>query len=206
MKVTGWVLGMVQTNCYCIYNEGEENALIVDPGAKGDYIIKKLDEKGLKAQAILLTHAHFDHIGAVETLVRKYDCSIYACDKEKEIALSSELNLSSKLIKKIVLKDVTFLPDGSEISEGSLKCRLIATPGHTEGSCCYYFEREGVLFTGDTLFCGSVGRTDLPTGSSSTLVRSIREKIMVLPDDTACFPGHGEPTSIGTERAINPFI
>lgn len=206
MKVTGWVLGMVQTNCYCIYNEGEENALIVDPGADGDMIIEKLDGKGLKVKAVLLTHAHFDHIGGVEALVKKYGCKVYACEDEKDIVCSGDLNLSATFGERMVLGDVTYLPDGYEINEGSLKCRLIATPGHTKGSCCYYFESEGILFTGDTLFCGSVGRTDFPTGSASTLVRSIREKLLILPDGTACFPGHGESTSIGTERAVNPFI
>ena len=206
MRVTGWVLGAVQTNCYCVYNEGEDSAVIIDPGDNGDIIGKRLEDKGLKAGAILLTHSHFDHIGGVKELVTLFNCPVYACEDERELCESAELNLSLEFGRGLTLENVTYLPDGHEIDACGLKCTLIETPGHTKGSCCYYFRDEDILFTGDTLFFSSVGRTDFPTGSSSTLVRSVKEKLLVLPDDTVCYPGHGEATTIGTERSGNPFI
>ena len=131
---------------------------------------------------------------------------VYALDEEQDVCEDTHNNCTDQIGRLYTVKCNKYLPDGAEIDIEGIKCKLIATPGHTHGICCYYFDDENMLISGDTLFECSVGRSDLPTGSEATLIRSIREKLMCLPDDVKVYPGHGDTTTIGFERENNPFI
>lgn len=200
------VLGMCQTNCYFVYREGSEEAIVFDPADKGEYIYEGLKNNGFRIAAICLTHGHFDHIWGVEKLKELSGVKVYAYEGEKEVCESVSLNVSKSAGRACSIVPDLLLKDGEQIKEAGMQCRLIATPGHTKGSCCYYFEEAQLLISGDTLFQESVGRTDLPTGSMSTLVRSIQEKLLLLPEETKVYPGHGEMTTIGHEKQYNPFL
>ena len=216
--VGSMLLGMVQTNCYFVFKEdghdhtkGAEHTeltpcVFFDPADNGKLIYEELTSRGFKVDAIYLTHAHFDHIGGVDDLKRLSGAKVYAYENEKRLCEDPEYNLSVDYGMNLTVKPDEFLSDGAECEAAGLKFRLIATPGHTEGSCCYYFEDDKILISGDTLFEGSVGRTDFPGGSMSTLVRSCHEKLFVLPDDTVVYPGHGGYTTIGDEKMYNSFL
>lgn len=206
LKIACMTMGACATNCYFAYRDGSEDVIVFDPADRGGDIYRAITGKGFKIGAILLTHGHFDHIWGAQELRAASGAKIYAYEKEQPLCESAELNVSKQAGRACTVKANRYLKDGEEIAVGEMKCRLIATPGHTAGSCCYYFEEDAKLISGDTLFCQSVGRTDLPTGSMSDIVRSIGEKLMVLPDDVKVYPGHGETTTIGFERENNPFL
>ena len=206
LKIGRMVIGSVQTNCYFVYREGSNDVIFFDPADKGDYIYEALKEKGLSVKGILLTHGHFDHIWGCNRLRELSGAPIYAYEEEKALCENAATNVSEQVGRPYTVIPDRYLKDGEEITIAGMACRLIATPGHTVGSCCYYFEEAGMLIAGDTLFEESVGRTDLATGSAGTLVRSIKEKLFILPDDTRVYPGHGDITTIGHEKQYNPFI
>ncbi|MCI8615300.1 MAG: MBL fold metallo-hydrolase [Lachnospiraceae bacterium] len=206
LKIGRIMLGICQTNCYFVYREGSSQALVFDPADKGDYIYNGLKEKGFTVAAILLTHGHFDHIWGVEALKELSGVKVYAYEEEREVCENASVNVSKGAGRPCIVQADTYLKDGEEKTIEGISFKLLATPGHTKGSCCYYFEDDKILISGDTLFQESVGRTDLPTGSMSTLVRSVKEKLMPLPEDVRVYPGHGEATTIGYEKQYNPFI
>ena len=206
LKIGRIVLGMCQTNCYFVYEEGNSQVMLFDPADKGDYIYNGLKSKGFSVEAILLTHGHFDHIWGVEKLKELSGAKVYAYEEEKALCEDASLNVSRGAGRACTVKADQYVKDGEEISAAGVACKLLATPGHTGGSCCYYFEADKILISGDTLFQESVGRTDLPTGSMSVLVRSIKEKLLPLPEDVKVYPGHGEETTIGHEKKYNPFL
>lgn len=206
LKIGKMVLSVCATNCYFIYHEGQNKVILIDPADRGEYIYSALKEKGFEVDTILLTHGHFDHIWGGAKLRQLSSAKIYALDKEEPLLMSSDMNVSEMAGRACTLKCNDFFVDGQELDILGFKIKVIATPGHTAGSCCFYFEDEGLLISGDTLFEASVGRTDFPTGSSSELIRSIKAKLMVLPDDTVVYPGHGGPTTIGDEKLNNPFF
>ncbi|MDY2700259.1 MAG: MBL fold metallo-hydrolase [Lachnospiraceae bacterium] len=206
LKIGRIVMGICQTNCYFVYEEGRTDVIVFDPADKGDYIYQALKEKGFLVKAILLTHGHFDHIWGVEKLKELSGAKVYAYEGEKEVCESASVNVSKNAGRACEIKADEYVRDGEEITVAGISCQLLATPGHTKGSCCYYFEKDKLLISGDTLFQESVGRTDLPTGSMSSLVRSVREKLMILPEDVKVYPGHGESTTIGHEKELNPFL
>ena len=206
LKIGRIVMGMCQTNCYFVYEEGKDRVLLFDPADKGSYIYSALKDKGFTVGAILLTHGHFDHIWGVEEIRELSGAKVYAYEKEKELCEDASLNVSNGAGRACVVKADQYVKDGGEITEAGITCRLLATPGHTSGSCCYYFEADKILISGDTLFQESVGRTDLPTGSMGTLVRSVKDKLFPLPDEVKVYPGHGEATTIGHEKKYNPFL
>ena len=206
LKIGRIVMGICQTNCYFVYEEGRTDVIVFDPADKGDYIYQALKEKGFLVKAILLTHSHFDHIWGVEKLKELSGAKVYAYEGEKEVCESASVNVSKNAGRACEIKADEYIRDGEEITVAGISCQLLATPGHTKGSCCYYFEKDKLLINGDTLFQESVGRTDLPTGSMSSLVRSVREKLMILPEDVKVYPGHGESTTIGHEKELNPFL
>lgn len=154
--------------------------------------------------AILLTHGHFDHIWGANELRRLSGAPIYAYEEEKDVCEDASKNVSDQAGRPETVAADNYLKDGAQLDLAGMHFQLIATPGHTKGSCCYYMEKEKVLFAGDTLFEGSVGRTDFPTGSMGRLVHSIKERLLVLPEDTIVYPGHGDETTIADEKKYNP--
>lgn len=209
--VCSMTLGMVATNCFFVYDEnksfedGKKHGIFFDPADRGDLIYEKLTEKGFVIDLILLTHGHFDHIKGAEKLRELSGAKIGCYEKEQALCKDVFLNVSNDFgCRATINPDITYR-DSEVIEAAGLSCKLIATPGHTSGSCCFYFEEGNVLISGDTLFEESVGRTDFPTGSTSELVNSIRDKLFVLPEDTKVYPGHGEMTTIGHEIEYNPF-
>lgn len=206
MKLQSYVLGVVSTNCYIISDENTNEAIIIDPPDQAAAIANMLKEQSLVPVAIILTHGHFDHIMAAGDLAENFHIPIIACEAEKELLADSNINGSRMIRKDFVLTANQFIKDNDLLTLGGMKIKVIHTPGHTAGGVCYYFEDEKVLISGDTLFLESVGRTDLPTGNSKTLIESIRQKLMVLPDDVVVYPGHGDKTTIGYERTHNPYI
>lgn len=205
LKIGRIVMGSVQTNCYFVYEEGKNKILVIDPADRGDYLYEKFQEKGFEVAAILLTHGHFDHIWGCDKLRELSGAKVYAWEPEKEICEDPAMNVSEMAGRAVTATVDEYLREGAVMRIEGIEFKLIGTPGHTVGSCCFYFEEDGILVSGDTLFEGSVGRTDFPTGSGATLSRSLKEKLMCLPDEVKVFPGHGDFTTIGRERKYNPF-
>lgn len=206
LRVEQYVVGSVQTNCYFAINENTSEVLIVDPGARAKRLAEIIDEKKLNPTAILLTHGHFDHAGGAAELAERYDIKVYAEEHERETLENPAINLSVWEGREISYHADVFLRDEQEIDLAGFHIRVLHTPGHTVGGCCYYFSYQNAVFSGDTLFAQSVGRTDFPKGSASALIRSIEEKLMPLPDETTVYTGHNEITTIGTERMYNPYL
>lgn len=205
LKIGRMTLGICQTNCYFVYREGTSDVIFFDPADKGDYIYETMRGKGFNIAGILLTHGHFDHIWGTNKLRELSGAPIYAYEEEKRLCEDAALNVSEQVGRAYTVVPDKYIKDGEEVTIAGMTCRLIATPGHTAGSCCYYFEEAKILISGDTLFQESVGRTDLATGSMSAIVRSIKERLFVLPDDVKVYPGHGDVTDIGHEKRYNPF-
>lgn len=206
LRVEQYVVGSVQTNCYFAINENTSEVLIVDPGARAKRLAEIIDEEKLNPTAILLTHGHFDHAGGAAELAERYDIKVYAEEHERETLENPTINLSGWEGREISYHADVFLHDEQEIDLAGFHIRVLHTPGHTVGGCCYYFSYQNAVFSGDTLFAQSVGRTDFPKGSASALIRSIEEKLMPLPDETTVYTGHNEITTIGTERMYNPYL
>lgn len=205
-KIDSRILGMVGTNCYLLCNMDIKECVLIDPADSQDEISRMIDESGCSLKGILLTHGHFDHIMAADAVRDKYGVKVYASCDEKNTLEQPHINLGEAYGLKLSVKADVWHKDGEILKLAGFDIEVLHTPGHTEGGSCYYIREIGVLFSGDTLFCGSVGRTDFPGGSMSEIVRSIKEKVMVLPDDTKVYPGHGEGTSVGYERVNNPFL
>ncbi len=200
MHIKSLVLSSFMTNCYLVYNEETKQVIIVDPASSTGRISEKIQELDLEPVAILLTHGHGDHIGAVNDLKELYKIKVYAHKEELDVLEDPEVNLSIMLGDCIsVYPDVLF-EDSQILNIAGFDIKVIHTPGHTKGSSCFLFENEGVLISGDTMFYGSYGRTDFPTGSTSQLMRSIREKLLVLDPKTVVYSGHGTETTIGDEK------
>lgn len=206
MKIGRIVMGVCQTNCYFLYEEGKKEVIVVDPADHGESLYDKLTEAGFTVAGILLTHAHYDHIGSADKLRELSGVKIYANEDERALCGDPSLNLSEMFGRKVTVAPDVYLKDGDKVTIAGMTAKMIATPGHTCGSCCYYFEDAGMLISGDTLFLESTGRTDFPTGSTSAIVRSIKEKLFKLPDDTKVYPGHNDATTIAHEKKYNPFV
>ena len=204
LKIGKMTLGSCMTNCYFVYREGESGVIFFDPAAQGDYIYEKMKEHGFEIEVILLTHGHFDHIGGVDALREKSGAKVYAMEAEKVLLQDPYVNVSAQMHAKVTVEADGFLHDGDELEYGGKKCKVIATPGHTIGGCCFYFEEAGMVICGDTIFAESVGRTDFPTGNMKKLLASIEDKIFTLPEDTKLYPGHGPATTVGHEKENNP--
>lgn len=207
MKIDKFVIGMVSTNCYVVSNEEINECFIVDPGSYRKEIVSHIKRNGLKVKAILLTHGHFDHIMGIDRFLHDFPVPVYAHEEEQALLENAQYNLSGMYESGgYTFTKAVYVKDRQILEIAGMKIQVLYTPGHTIGGCCYYLEEEKVLFTGDSLFQESIGRTDFPTGSASQLVRSVREKLLVLPEDVQVYPGHEGMTTIGNERIHNPFI
>lgn len=200
------VLGPVYTNCYIAKNKETGEALIIDPADSPSKIELKVNAMGARPVAVLLTHGHFHHIMGVEAVREKYQIPVYACRQEEEMLREPSVNMTDQMGKSCSIRPDVFLDDLQVFEAAGFSIQMIHTPGHTKGSCCYYLKEEGVLFSGDTLFCGSVGRTDFPGGSASQIRDSLHRLLAALPDDTSVYPGHDTSTTIGYEKRYNPFV
>ncbi len=200
-------VGMLATNCYMIINDESHEAILVDPADQADLLQRYLEDQQAKPVAVLLTHGHFDHIGAAEYFRDTYDIPIYACHKEKMMLNTPQMNLSAVYQRGGIAFDADiYCKEGDLLKIAGAELQVIETPGHTPGGCCYYLASEDVLFSGDSLFETSIGRTDLPGGSYSQLMQSIKEKLFVLPGQTKVYPGHGGTSTIDYEKRNNPYV
>ena len=205
MKYEIVVVGALETNCYLAYCQETHLCAVIDPGAEAEKIIASIAELELKPAIILNTHGHVDHIGANKDIKDKYriPLALHAADTAM-LDISDSIEISLLLEAKSSPPADRLLADGDEIAIGRFTLRVIHTPGHTPGSVG--FLGEGVLFSGDTLFFGGVGRTDLPGGSLKDLENSIRRRIMTLPGETIVLPGHGPWTTVEQEKVTNPTL
>jgi hydroxyacylglutathione hydrolase len=198
-------VGPFQENCYVI-GDGETGA-IVDPGDEAARIALAVEQTGLEIGQILVTHAHIDHVGAVGALADEYACPVLMHAEAEPMLqqLPTQAMMMGLRFGKVPAVD-RHIRDGETLEVGSLKLQSLYTPGHAPGHLAFYVEGEGLVLSGDALFAGSVGRTDLFGGDIEVLMRSISERLLTLPDETRVYPGHGPRTTIGDERAYNPFL
>lgn len=206
MKVEKFVTGIISTNCYLVINEDTKQAVVIDPAACPSYLMSHIKSEGLKIEAILLTHGHFDHIMGIDGFLSEFDVPVYVHEEDADAMEDPVLNQSSTYTSGYTFGKARYLRDRQTLELTGYTFQVIHTPGHTKGGCCYYVASEGVLFSGDTLFQNSVGRTDFVNSSTSDLVHSVREKLFLLPDDTMVYPGHMGETKIGHEKKYNPYV
>ena len=205
-KIDSRILGMVGTNCYLLCNMDIKECVLIDPADSQDEISRMIDESGCSLKGILLTHGHFDHIMAADAVRDKYGVKVYASCDEKNTLEQPHINLGEAYGLKLSVKADVWHKDGEILKLAGFDIEALHTPGHTEGGSCYYIREIGVLFSGDTLFCGSVGRTDFPGGSSREIRESLHKLLNALPDETNVYPGHDTSTTIGYEKRYNPFV
>jgi len=204
-----FVVGMLQTNCYLLGAPETKQAVVIDPGGDGERIIKRIEGLNLSLVAILNTHGHFDHILDAWTLRDRLGGKIYMNPKDEPllhdrmVGMGAFFGSGSQPPKGDI--DLP-LEEGDALSFGSISLKVMATPGHTPGHVSLYLADANIIFVGDTLFAGSIGRTDFPGGSFDALIRSVREKIFPLPGETMVYPGHGPETTVDRERRTNPFF
>lgn len=201
-------LGALQTNCYLLYND-EKQCIIIDPGAQGEELNGYLAREGFKPLAVLLTHAHFDHIGAVDAVRDYWNIPVYIHQLEAEWLTDPALNGSIRFadMEHIAGKPADVIISGEKILEiGPFTLSLFETPGHSPGSLSYYVEDANLVFSGDALFQRGIGRTDLRDGDHQQLIQSIQNKLFVLPRKTTVLSGHGGATTIGNEQDHNPYL
>ena len=205
LKIITMPAGVYAANCYIVYSENTKIGIIVDPGGDVEDLIKVINENHIKLEYIVLTHGHGDHIGGVKELKNKYNIPLLIHGHDIELIQDGKKNLSNIMAMGPIelIADMT-LKDGDVIEFGGISALVLHTPGHTKGGIC--LKIDNYIITGDTLFKGSIGRTDLLGGDYEELINSIKTKLLVLSNETIVLPGHGQPSSIGKERISNPFL
>jgi len=201
LKIKTWIGDA--TNCYIIQDDKSKETMVIDPAGEVEQIIEMLDILQAKLKYIYLTHCHGDHIGGVEELKKRYGGQIITERRDAENLLDPNTNMSYYTSSQdIIIKVDARVDDNDLLHLGNLQFQILHTPGHTSGSSCLYCEEEKLLFSGDTLFRGAWGRTDLPTGDIEDIMNSITKKLMILPDETIVYAGHGKSTMIREEKPI----
>jgi hydroxyacylglutathione hydrolase len=200
-------VGPFQENCYVIGDEETGAGAVVDPGDEAARIALAVEQTGLEIGYIFITHAHIDHVGAVAALVDEYACPVLMHAEAEPMLkqLPTQAMMMGLRFGKVPTVD-RHIEDEDILEVGALELKSLYTPGHAPGHLAFYIESEGLVLSGDALFAGSVGRTDLFGGSMEVLMRSINERLLILPDETRVYPGHGPETTIGNERSYNPFL
>lgn len=209
LNIHSFEAGPVATYAYLVVDTETKDAVIIDaPLESAEAIVRAAEAEGVVPAALILTHTHWDHTGDAAALKERYpEMLVYVHPNDEYRMLAPMQHTIWKLPFTIApATPDRYVHDGDLVGHGTLRFQAIHTPGHTEGGICLYDARNGLLFAGDTLFAGSVGRTDLPGGDWDTLARSIHDRLLVLPDDVRVYPGHGPATTIGEERASNPFV
>jgi len=206
MKIKTLVVGPLEVNCYLVWDEERMRGIVIDPGAEGPRIIQEIKHLGFTVTHIVNTHCHVDHIGANADLKEAFPQALLSVPEKDLPLLRAPQNSMLVMIcnAKPSPEPELLLNEGDIIPVGQEELKVIETPGHTLGSICLY--GSGVVFTGDTLFAGSVGRTDLPFSQPEALFTSVREKLFILPEETKVLPGHGPGSTIGQEKRFNPFF
>lgn len=207
MKIINIPTGALGVNTYLAVDDETKKGFIVDPGGYSNALIKAAEDEKADIEYIILTHGHADHICGVNEHLKDFpNAKVVACVAEKTMLEDPALNQSLMFGTSCIIKADILVSDGDELDIGGLTLKFLHTPGHTQGGMCIYIASENVLFSGDTLFCQSIGRTDFPGGSFAALADSIHSKLFVLPDETRVLPGHMGYTSIGDEKRSNPFV
>ncbi|WP_037325500.1 MBL fold metallo-hydrolase [Anaerovibrio sp. RM50] len=204
-SVKSFEVGPVAANCYILKDNNSNAGVVIDPGGNPEKILSAIKEMGVEVKFIALTHGHFDHIGGLKDVKKALDVPVLIHEYDGDMLIDAKRNLSAFVGApgEMEAADV-LLKDGDNISFGDCSLRVISTPGHTLGSVCFY--GGGALFSGDTLFAGSVGRTDFPGGSTEEILNSIRNRLAKVPSATKVFPGHGPASTMEIERETNPFF
>lgn len=207
-RVITRAVGMVNTNCHILYNEFTKEAVIIDAPDRADIISDIILKNQLEPKAIFLTHGHFDHILACNDLRKMYNIPVYAFEAEKQILNTTEYNTPFRIsrYKDLSVEADIYLKNNQSVNIIGADILTLHTPGHTRGSACYYIKGQDILFSGDTIFYQSYGRTDLYSGDEDEIKNSILNIIFSLPEKTLVYPGHMQNTSIGAERAYNPIL
>ncbi len=199
-------VGMNQTNCYIVGCPETRRGVVIDPGGQGGRIVRQIERSALDIEYVLLTHAHFDHIGGVAHVVDATGAKLAIHPNERPLLEArGGASMWGLTVEASPPPDVE-LADGQITEVGTLALEVLFTPGHSPGGVTFYEADEGAAFDGDVLFSNGIGRTDLPGGDRETLMRSIREVLFALPDDTVVYPGHGPQTTIGEEKQSNPWV
>ena len=198
--------GMNQTNCYVVGCEETMQGAVIDPGGEGKRLVREIERSKLDIKYVLITHAHFDHIGGIADVIEATGAKLAIHPNERPLLeADGGASMWGLTVKSSPPPDAE-LSDGQTIEVGQLSFQVLLTPGHSPGGVTFYEPNEGVAFVGDVLFSSGIGRTDLHGGSHQTLMRSIKEVLFALPDDTVIYPGHGPKTTVGQEKRSNPWV
>jgi glyoxylase-like metal-dependent hydrolase (beta-lactamase superfamily II) len=201
------VVGELGVNCYIMADSETKEGIVIDPGADPENILSAIRKSGVKVLYILNTHGHFDHIGGNRRVAEATGAKLMIHKEDEPFLSRASMSATMYGLKaEDSPPPASYLAEGELIRFGRHAARVIHIPGHSSGGCCFYLEDEGILISGDSLFAESIGRTDLPGGSQALLVLSIRSKLLVLPDETRVFPGHGPASTIGHEKKFNPYL
>jgi hydroxyacylglutathione hydrolase len=202
-----FVVGPLQENCYLLADRAAREAVLIDPGDEAPHLLSALESRELALQAIWLTHAHFDHVGALADILDVHPVPVYMHPADQPVLQrAAESAAAWGITIRQPATDTIAIADGETLRVGELSVRCLHTPGHAPGHVAFYLEEHGVAIAGDALFRGSIGRTDIPFGNHEQLLTSIREKLLTLPPETVILPGHGPETTVGIEAQTNPFL